>query len=434
MTTHPATPDQSNPVGKAPESLRKALSDAARSLESVQLLAGKDEHMSSMQQVREYAASRARVAQSELAAFEDAISAAAPAVALTGDQRVYLAQAWAMLEDYAADQKDHGNDSTAEGATASAHIIKQMLADPSAPQPSHPTRNMDSTAGVPAVLAKAVMQLVGRACAEHTEYDALRKKNWTDGKALAGRNRYRATLNEIEALLTAAAPMSAQPSDAEIDSPIEDYRMDVHGAREKLRNLLATAALRARGAVPSDAEIDRLLADLIGFDSETELQTVNRTDLHRVINGALHRAAPASPTTEQAGADDASEVDFLLRMLGTLKGWSAEDWSELFERQPAITQLVRPLLAASCEKPPAGWRCSRTPGHDGPCAATPASGGEQQEGDAKDAARYRYLRATTNFVTRGEEREDVRGKPDLFDEACDAGIARMAAKSQKGAA
>lgn len=30
-------------------------------------------------------------------------------------------------------------------------------------------------------------------------------------------------------------------------------------------------------------------------------------------------------------------------------------------------------LARQCDKPPAGWRCSREPGHEGPCAAWPVN-------------------------------------------------------------
>lgn len=46
---------------------------------------------------------------------------------LTGKQRIYLASAWPMLEEYAEMNKAAGNDSIAEGALASAHEIKQML-------------------------------------------------------------------------------------------------------------------------------------------------------------------------------------------------------------------------------------------------------------------------------------------------------------------
>lgn len=51
----------------------------------------------------------------------------AKAMPLTEKQRVYFAQAWAMLEDYAIDQRQAGNDSIADGANASAHEIKLML-------------------------------------------------------------------------------------------------------------------------------------------------------------------------------------------------------------------------------------------------------------------------------------------------------------------
>ncbi|MES3011976.1 MAG: hypothetical protein V4738_14400 [Pseudomonadota bacterium] len=57
---------------------------------------------------------------------------AEPVAGLTGRQRILLAQAWAMLEDYAADQKRGGNDSFAAGAEASAHEIKLMLTTPPA--------------------------------------------------------------------------------------------------------------------------------------------------------------------------------------------------------------------------------------------------------------------------------------------------------------
>lgn len=49
---------------------------------------------------------------------------------LTDKQRLYLAQAWPMLEDYATIQRTVGNDSIAAGAWASAHVIKEMLVAP----------------------------------------------------------------------------------------------------------------------------------------------------------------------------------------------------------------------------------------------------------------------------------------------------------------
>lgn len=41
-----------------------------------------------------------------------------------------------------------------------------------------------------------------------------------------------------------------------------------------------------------------------------------------------------------------------------------------------------------------------------------------------DARRYRYLRATTNFVTSNGERIDVKNNPELWDAVLDAEIAK----------
>lgn len=41
-----------------------------------------------------------------------------------------------------------------------------------------------------------------------------------------------------------------------------------------------------------------------------------------------------------------------------------------------------------------------------------------------DAERYRWLRATTNWASSNGERVDVRNKPELWDSAIDASIAK----------
>lgn len=49
------------------------------------------------------------------------------------------------------------------------------------------------------------------------------------------------------------------------------------------------------------------------------------------------------------------------------------------------------------------------------------------QGLEQDAARYRWLRATTNTVTNGDgERIDIRNQPELWDKAIDAAIAAQA--------
>ena len=47
----------------------------------------------------------------------------------------------------------------------------------------------------------------------------------------------------------------------------------------------------------------------------------------------------------------------------------------------------------------------------------------------KDAARYRWLRATTNYVTSNGERIDVRNMPETWDVAIDAAIAAQGGKA-----
>lgn len=76
-----------------------------------------------------------------IAEYEGAAAQAAQpeAVGLTSQQRVMLAQAWTMLEDYAVMNRRVGNDSFADGAIASAHEIKLLLAS-ALPEPmSAPT-------------------------------------------------------------------------------------------------------------------------------------------------------------------------------------------------------------------------------------------------------------------------------------------------------
>lgn len=95
--------------------------------------------------------------------------------------------------------------------------------------------------------------------------------------------------------------------------------------------------------------------------------------------------APAAAETLRPGIDAAAKMltkkaeDFAAEHghddMGGLsfgQGAHAEaklDWhSSLLE----LAEEVRALLTSRCNRPPAGWACSRAPGHEGPCAATPA--------------------------------------------------------------
>lgn len=87
---------------------------------------------------------------------------------------------------------------------------------------------------------------------------------------------------------------------------------------------------------------------------------------------------------------------------------------------------------SECEAPPIGWHCTRTRGHDGPCAAAPSpedrdfvERGMRRIRDAVDAERYRCLRSIRHWSIvdgRGYELRD-----DGLDSAIDDAIA-----AQKG--
>lgn len=50
-----------------------------------------------------------------------------------------------------------------------------------------------------------------------------------------------------------------------------------------------------------------------------------------------------------------------------------EHFNTLDELADEIRMMADKAAPASCDRPPAGWTCTRAPGHDGPCAAAPAA-------------------------------------------------------------
>lgn len=72
------------PPAAVPEALRKALAEAAQSLESVEKLAGRGGHMATMMEIREYAGSRASVAHAAISAYDAAPQAEQPGAAVPG--------------------------------------------------------------------------------------------------------------------------------------------------------------------------------------------------------------------------------------------------------------------------------------------------------------------------------------------------------------
>lgn len=59
-----------------------------------------------------------------------------------------------------------------------------------------------------------------------------------------------------------------------------------------------------------------------------------------------------------------------LKTYGDAHGHGHPGCQICFGNDPAV-QAALAARDADCDRPPAGWRCKRQPGHDGPCAAEP---------------------------------------------------------------
>lgn len=83
---------------------------------------------------------------------------------------------------------------------------------------------------------------------------------------------------------------------------------------------------------------------------------------------------------------------------------------------------------SECEIPPLGWRCTRTRGHDGPCAAVESpedkafvERGMRRIRDAEDAGRYRLLKRGQHWSVIDGAGSTLRAE--ALDAAIDAAIA-----------
>ncbi|MGG4053527.1 hypothetical protein ABEW79_17950 [Delftia tsuruhatensis] len=119
-----------------------------------------------------------------------------------------------------------------------------------------------------------------------------------------------------------------------------------------------------------------------------------------------------------------------------------EHFNTLDELADEIRMMADKAAPASCDRPPAGWTCTRAPGHDGPCAAAPAAPAVDAQGE-RDAAfeavrnrlcslqRYSFVLDDDGIVRRAHDRtgswiefDDAHA---LFDPvAVDAAIAAQA--------
>lgn len=119
-----------------------------------------------------------------------------------------------------------------------------------------------------------------------------------------------------------------------------------------------------------------------------------------------------------------------------------EHFNTLDELAEEIRLMADKAAPASCDKPPAGWTCSRASGHDGPCAAAPAAPAVDAQAERDTAfeavrkrlcglPRYSFVLDDDGVVRREQDRIgnwiEFDDAHELFDPvAVDAAIAAQA--------
>ena len=136
-----------------------------------------------------------------------------------------------------------------------------------------------------------------------------------------------------------------------------------------------------------------------------------------LLAAAAYIQAKASAHAEECGSYDPDTGAFEMRDA------VQDHYNTLDELAEEIRLLADKAVPKTCDKPPAGWTCSRTPGHDGPCAAAPAVDAPEAERDAAFEAvrnrlcclqRYSFVLDNDGVVRRARDRT---GSWIEFDEA-----------------
>lgn len=134
-----------------------------------------------------------------------------------------------------------------------------------------------------------------------------------------------------------------------------------------------------RGRIPSSRHPVALWSDMLS--AAPKAPPVSQPE--GVERLALEATKAVTATTKDAVAG-LSRIMAIARSAGVVEPYSdlmakpdvrlivshpRAEWRHLFEQ------------SGKCTIPPAGWRCTRAPGHDGPCAAVAAPSGAREQGD-----------------------------------------------------
>ncbi|RIV79535.1 hypothetical protein [Pelagerythrobacter aerophilus] len=125
-------------------------------------------------------------------------------------------------------------------------------------------------------------------------------------------------------------------------------------------------------------EVLDLLTDCISESFDVDWTA--RDGARHVLGGLQHEGIALVRTTQCSGVTQLAEFHELLGRFGLLLTDDPEfdhDDASFGEAQHALISALRtthsPSEAEECAIPPEGWRCTRAPGHEGPCAAIPAT-------------------------------------------------------------
>ena len=211
------------------------------------------------------------------------------------------------------------------------------------------------------------------------------------------------------------------------DWPVTDMLMNMDAANMRGIAQRALAAAPQAPAAPVD-DLAQLVKQLVralrkalpGNDlADKALDYLKRQGLQ----GSPLRATPEAPQTHagllaaaahiqakaQAHLDERGSYDPDTGAVEMSES-NQEHFNTLDELAEELRELADKSAQAACDKPPAGWTCSRAPGHDGPCAAAPAA----PAGDASDPALPSWWPDFIQCVAELPDRNSPEDEPDAM--------------------
>ena len=215
-------------------------------------------------------------------------------------------------------------------------------------------------------------------------------------------NEREATLTERvlwDALMAASAEFAEAPQAPA--APVDD-----------LAQLVKQLVRALRKALPGNDLADKALDYLKrqGLQGSPLRATPEAPQTHAgLLAAAAHIQAKAQAHLDERGSydPDTGAVE--------MSESNQEHFNTLDELAEELRELADKSAQAACDKPPAGWTCSRAPGHDGPCAAAPAAPAVDALGE-RDAAfeavrkrlcglqRYSFVLDDDGVVRRAQDR------------------------------